>query len=558
MKKFLIVLSAALFALVACQNEAFIVEEGPIDASKLVFNVQVNYPDATKAVKTNWTDGDKVYLFFEDNTTTYAWLTRSGSTWTSNTSGELSNLASGKKVTAVFLPFNTDTPTYDSGWKFETKYAFYLKAEGVEYAVATDPSTGISTVSVSLNMAAPAGFVQFFLPDAEPVANKYVLIEEHIIPAGCGIITPGGAVEQVTRLRASEMAVYTERVYGVTPIVNNYSLTPVANTSGYPMEAMIISGEGGGYYFYGTIASAVSNPTFYLVEQNPTYKFAIGTQTKTYTGKTLSAGAAIKFGAFGAQERWVDLNLPNGVKWATGNVYNSGMVTPTQIGQYYPWGETVGLTPDAEGKFSRPFHLDDYSFFSRWATPEEMTASGRQGVAPAADYDAWFTKYYKGYHITLEPSKEQKAGDDRTRLEPEDDAATQNIGEDWRMPTHKEWCELVLNGSTLWKNNKRNYLAGGGPQDFIDDGVIRGLIYRRNGLSLFLPAGYHGTAGKLKTDGSDVCYWSSDLYQNGSYLQANGISVSAVNVANEAAGTFNNAPMRRNALLVRAVYDPEP
>ena len=126
------------------------------------------------------------------------------------------------------------------------------------------------------------------------------------------------------------------------------------------------------------------------------------------------------------------------------------------------------------------------------------------------------------------------------------------------MPTHKEWCELILNGSYGWDGKKRTYLAGGGPQEFIDDGVVRGLVYRRNGLSIFLPAAYQGVNGKLKKDGGDVIYWSSDLYQSGSYLQANGIGVSKANVANTYSGTLTNAPMRRNALSIRAIYDPKP
>lgn len=566
MKKHFIVLSAVLFALVACNKETPIVEGGPIDASKLVFNVTVNHPGDTKAVKSNWVAGDKIYLFFENNTTAYVTLTSddgSNRNWTPAISGELDLEHEGEHVTAVYLPFNTDTPTYDGGWKFETKYAYYLKAEGVEYTVTTDPSTEISTLDVKLSMVAPAGFVQFFLPDASPVANKYVLIEDHVIPAGCGKITPGGVVEQVTRQRSSQMMVFDEFSYPDTAedAQNKYTLTNVASTSGYPMEAMIITGEGGGYYFYGTLASGVSDPTFYLVEQDPDYLFAIGTQTKTYSGKTLSAGAAIKFGSFGTQEKWVDLGLPRGVKWATGNLSNTGMVGPKENGYYFQWGATVGYSPDAEGKVAG-CRWDDYPFFTRYATAEEAAAAHPTKPAVDYEYDAWVNKYTYGFQHTLEPGTPRviKPGDGLTRLEASDDAAIQILGGKWRMGTCREWTELIENCSSL-----PNYRpTTGGPHTHIKNETIKGHILRRNGLALFLPAaGYavHKTTQEddpakatLSGEGDNCFYWNSDVYFNASYMQGT-ISRLQIDHTNPEQALFKGS-FRKQACPIRAVYIP--
>lgn len=371
MKKTIVILSAVL-ALVACSKETPANQnDSAIDASKVVFNITVNHSGDTKAVKTGWTSGDKVFLFFEDNTTAYVTMSYDGSDWTpAISSSALSLSASGKKVTAVYLPFNTDTPTYDSGWVFESKYAYYMTAEGVDYTVTTDPSTDISTLCAVLDMNAPDDFVQFLLPEASPVAVKYALMQASVTPVACGKITPGGVVAQETK------------------------------TTGYPMDAMTVSGEG--YYFYGTIAASVANPTFYLVEKDPTYGYAIGTQKKDVSA-TLNARAAIKFtSAFDAQEPWVDLGLDSGIKWATGNasghIAGSGsIVSPTEYGDYYSW-----------------MRLD------------EMSSS----------YDF----YDNG-----------------------SDTATQLLGSPWRMPTKNEFIELcgVSGEKAEWNSTLKGILVTG-------------------------------------------------------------------------------------------------
>ena len=78
MKKTLL-FAVAVLALAACSKESLEKEEGIIDASKLVFNIDVQNANATKGVKTVWEDGDDVYVFFEDNTTQYVKMTYDGS-----------------------------------------------------------------------------------------------------------------------------------------------------------------------------------------------------------------------------------------------------------------------------------------------------------------------------------------------------------------------------------------------------------------------------------------------------------------------------------------------
>lgn len=308
MKKVMILLSAVL-ALVACNKETPSVQnDGTIDASKVVFDLTINYADDTKAVKSGWTSGDKVYLFFEGVTTGYVVTEYDGSNWTPTLQGTATLSASSKTVTAVFLPFSTDEPTYDGAWKFAKKTAYYMTAEAQEYTVTTDPSTDLSTLSATLDMENSQEFVQILISDASPVAGKFMMYAEGLIPTWCESIVPGGSVTAGTA------------------------------TAGLPIEPVIVDGEG--YYFYGTVASSITDPTFYIVEQDPTIGYAIGTRVKSITGgKSLAPKAAVKFTTLPTLETWVDID---GTKWATGNVsgHSAGtgtIVTPTEYGDYYSW-----------------------------------------------------------------------------------------------------------------------------------------------------------------------------------------------------------------------------
>ena len=79
----------------------------------------------------------------------------------------------------------------------------------------------------------------------------------------------------------------------------------------------------------------------------------------------------------------------------------------------------------------------------------------------------------------------------------EDDAATANWGNGWRMPTKEEWEELYNNTTSTWTTQ---------------NGVNGRLFTANNGNSIFLPAaGYRQNSG-LGYAGSYAGYWSSSLY----------------------------------------------
>jgi hypothetical protein len=161
-------------------------------------------------------------------------------------------------------------------------------------------------------------------------------------------------------------------------------------------------------------------------------------------------------------DEYVDLGLPSGLKWATCNV---GATTPEEYGDYFAWGE----------------------------------------VEPKTTYD-WSTyKYGTNYDQLTKYCSNSSYGkdgfvDNKTVLDPEDDAATANWGGAWRMPTKAEQDELRNNCTWIWTTQ---------------NGVNGYKVTGPNGNSIFLPAAGYLVGGALNLAGSGGYYWSSSLYTDG-------------------------------------------
>ncbi|MBR3075818.1 MAG: hypothetical protein IKH11_08740, partial [Bacteroidales bacterium] len=94
--------------------------------------------------------------------------------------------------------------------------------------------------------------------------------------------------------------------------------------------------------------------------------------------------------------------------------------------------------------------------------------------------------------------------DNKTVLDPEDDAAHVNWGGSWRMPTDAEWTELRTKCTWTWTTQ---------------NGVKGRLVTGPNGKSIFLPAAGGRYDTGLGNAGSYGYYWSSSLhpYPNTAY-----------------------------------------
>ena len=91
--------------------------------------------------------------------------------------------------------------------------------------------------------------------------------------------------------------------------------------------------------------------------------------------------------------------------------------------------------------------------------------------------------------------------DKKTTLDPEDDAAIQIMGGNWRMPTATEFQELYDNTTNEWITNYNGTGVNG-----------KKFTSKTNGKSIFFPASGDATGTGVSYRGSYGDYWSSSLH----------------------------------------------
>ena len=156
----------------------------------------------------------------------------------------------------------------------------------------------------------------------------------------------------------------------------------------------------------------------------------------------------------------VDLGLPSGIKWANMNV---GATNYKEYGTYFSWGETETKT--------------DYTW-------------------PTYQWGSWNDEI-KRVSITKYNSV----------LNPEDDAATINWGPRWRMPTKKEFQELINNTTATYVRIK--HITHDNKE--VDSVVVK-LTSTKNGNYIYLPtAGYWNGRHITTEDWHWAHYWTSTL-----------------------------------------------
>ena len=158
---------------------------------------------------------------------------------------------------------------------------------------------------------------------------------------------------------------------------------------------------------------------------------------------------------------YVDLGLPSGTLWATCNV---GASSPEEYGDYFAWGET---------KPKSDYYWDTYKY-----------GKGSEST---------MTKYCtNSYYGTV---------DNKTELEPSDDAATANWSSGWQMPSKEQYDELINSSYTTTTQITKNGVYG------------TKITSKSNGNSIFLPAAGWRDGTSLDDAGSDGdgFYWSRSL-----------------------------------------------
>ena len=189
------------------------------------------------------------------------------------------------------------------------------------------------------------------------------------------------------------------------------------------------------------------------------------------------------------EQNYVDLGLPSRLKWAKCNI---GANTPEEAGLYFQWGDTQGYTTEqiGNGEGLKAFDWADYKF--------SIDGSSSN-----------FSKY--------------NALDNKTVLDPEDDAAHVNMGGNWRMPTFEECKELCLNTDIYLVPTEGEEIQGTAQEQsgsvMINwaskaEGTLKGVKFYKKGdkqTYMFVPAAGGASGGSMQDVGQYGGLWSSSL-----------------------------------------------
>ena len=214
----------------------------------------------------------------------------------------------------------------------------------------------------------------------------------------------------------------------------------------------------------------------------------------------------------------VDLGLASGLLWAK---YNMGTPEPTQLGNYYAWGET---SP------KKKYYSDNYKYY-KW----------------------------KGYDLNRITKYNEEDG--KTVLELEDDAARANLGVGYRIPTKADWEELLED--CKWEAVTATLPIELDPSQ--KKGIARWKVTGPNGNSIVLPM-----TGGFKADGwgdmpdYDTYYTTANLYpaelQSDEYKYLSAVALTWPMYAEETSSGSIEEPSfgsiyRYRGVVVRPVFD---
>ena len=166
----------------------------------------------------------------------------------------------------------------------------------------------------------------------------------------------------------------------------------------------------------------------------------------------------------GINTEYVDLGLPSELKWAKCNV---GAKKETDYGYYFQWGDIVD-------KSNSDCSWENY-------------------------------KYCNGSHDTLTKyctnNSYGTVVDNKTTLEPMDDAARVYMGSEWRMPTITDYQELLEHTTNVWVENFNESGMGGRKFTSTTD----------TSKYIFIPASLERSVFSTYVTGPMYSIWSSSL-----------------------------------------------
>ncbi len=168
-----------------------------------------------------------------------------------------------------------------------------------------------------------------------------------------------------------------------------------------------------------------------------------------------------------------------GPSWAAKNI---GADKPEDPGYYFWWGDTIGYKREGGSWVASDESISNFSF----SYDNTMIKTYNKSIS-YLESEGWIEKKNGTYVLT---SKH--------------DAAQAHLGGAWRMPTKKEFDDLLSKCDWTWttRNGKNGYVVRG-----------RGNYASK---SIFLPAAGRGDGASLDYSGSSGYYWSSVPYSGSS------------------------------------------
>ncbi len=220
-----------------------------------------------------------------------------------------------------------------------------------------------------------------------------------------------------------------------------------------------------------------------------------------------------------ANHKAVDLGLS--VKWADCNL---GAANPSEQGAFFAWGETEQKSSYTPANYK--WCDSERNLITKYYTESEPSAT--RPVIPGQNVTA--VEFYDPILPT------SGMVDDKTMLDPSDDAVRKNWGNEWRMPTSAELKELVDNCD--WERTVR-------------DGVGGYLVKSRiNGNSIFLPfTGFYSVNGKVGDSYNKTHY---GLYMSSTLARHREESV---NLRFSAQSVNLSSSQRSDGLVIRPVRE---
>lgn len=239
---------------------------------------------------------------------------------------------------------------------------------------------------------------------------------------------------------------------GIVSFKDNVGKVDISAVEGATLT--VVATPNDGYEFAGWFIGDYDS----LVSSAAVYSFVVDDDVKL---KALFEEKQVSINGYEA----VDLGLPSGLKWAT---FNVGATKPEECGGYYAWGET------------KTKKACDYTNYKH--------CDGTFNTNNGANYYT-FTKYCTDSNCGVV--------DNKTLLDPEDDAAHFEWGGDWRMPTAKEFQELM--NECFWEWITLN-------------GIDGYKVVGKNGRYIFLPATGYYSSNNIAYKGKMGWYSTKSLY----------------------------------------------